>query len=108
MRRLRRHLVVQLARFVVAHLAELVAETTTDVRDSPVRKIIWTMSVSVDGYMEGPNREIDWHMVDDELQGRMTPARFDAWLDAETLRPVNLEATHWRYRPLPLLPVSCC
>ena len=25
------------------------------------------MSVSVDGYMEGPNREIDWHMVDDEL-----------------------------------------
>jgi dihydrofolate reductase len=32
-----------------------------------VRKIIWTMSVSVDGYMEGPNHEIDWHMVDDEL-----------------------------------------
>jgi dihydrofolate reductase len=32
-----------------------------------VRKIIWTISVSVDGYMEGPNREIDWHMVDDEL-----------------------------------------
>jgi len=29
-----------------------------------VRKIIW-MSVSVDGYMEGPNREIDWHMVDE-------------------------------------------
>lgn len=25
------------------------------------------MSVSVDGYMEGPSREIDWHMVDDEL-----------------------------------------
>ena len=25
------------------------------------------MSVSVDGYMEGANREIDWHMVDDEL-----------------------------------------
>jgi dihydrofolate reductase len=32
-----------------------------------VRKIVWTMSVSVDGYMAGPNREIDWHMVDDEL-----------------------------------------
>lgn len=26
-----------------------------------------TMSVSVDGFMEGPNREIDWHLVDDEL-----------------------------------------
>jgi dihydrofolate reductase len=36
-----------------------------------VRKIIWTMSVSVDGYMERPNREIDWHMVDDELHRHM-------------------------------------
>ena len=25
------------------------------------------MSVSVDGFIEGPNRELDWHMVDDEL-----------------------------------------
>ena len=32
-----------------------------------VRKIILMMSVSVDGFIEGPNREIDWHMVDDEL-----------------------------------------
>jgi dihydrofolate reductase len=29
------------------------------------------MSISVDGYMEGPNREIDWHMVDDELHRHM-------------------------------------
>jgi dihydrofolate reductase len=36
-----------------------------------VRVIIWTMSVSVDGYMEGPAREIDWHMVDDELHQHM-------------------------------------
>lgn len=32
-----------------------------------MRKIILFMSVSVDGFMEGPNREIDWHQVDDEL-----------------------------------------
>ena len=32
-----------------------------------MRKLIWMMSVSVDGFMEGPSREIDWHMVDDEL-----------------------------------------
>jgi dihydrofolate reductase len=25
------------------------------------------MSVSLDGYMEGPNRELDWQLVDDEL-----------------------------------------
>ncbi len=40
-----------------------------------MRKIIWTMSVSVDGYMEGPNREIGWHMVDDELHRHM-----NAWI----------------------------
>jgi dihydrofolate reductase len=32
-----------------------------------MRKIILMMSVSVDGYMEGPNRELDWHLVDDEV-----------------------------------------
>ena len=30
-------------------------------------KIVLMMSVSVDGFIEGPDREIDWHMVDDEL-----------------------------------------
>jgi dihydrofolate reductase len=39
--------------------------------NEPVRKIIWTMGVSVDGYMEGPNHEIDWHMVDEELHSHM-------------------------------------
>jgi len=34
-----------------------------------MRKIILMMSVSIDGFMEGPNRELDWHMVDDELHG---------------------------------------
>jgi dihydrofolate reductase len=32
-----------------------------------VRKIVVMMSVSVDGFFEGPSREIDWHLVDDEL-----------------------------------------
>lgn len=32
-----------------------------------MRKIVLMMSMSLDGYMEGPNREIDWHLVDDEL-----------------------------------------
>jgi dihydrofolate reductase len=32
-----------------------------------MRRIIWMMSVSLDGFMEGPDRELDWHMVDDEL-----------------------------------------
>jgi dihydrofolate reductase len=32
-----------------------------------MRKIIFAMSMSLDGYIEGPNREIDWHLVDEEL-----------------------------------------
>ncbi|MFJ9413281.1 dihydrofolate reductase family protein [Streptomyces sp. NPDC101227] len=32
-----------------------------------MRKIILMMSVSLDGYIEGPERDIDWHLVDDEL-----------------------------------------
>jgi dihydrofolate reductase len=32
-----------------------------------MRKIILMMGVSLDGFIEGPNREIDWHLVDDEL-----------------------------------------
>jgi len=42
-----------------------------------MRKVILTMSVSLDGYIEGPNREIDWHMVDDELH-----SHFNEWLAA--------------------------
>ncbi|MFF5447831.1 dihydrofolate reductase family protein [Streptomyces sp. NPDC012888] len=30
-------------------------------------RIIMPISVSVDGYVEGPGREIDWHLVDEEL-----------------------------------------
>jgi dihydrofolate reductase len=32
-----------------------------------MRKIILMMSVSLDGFFEGPGRELDWQMVDDEL-----------------------------------------
>lgn len=32
-----------------------------------MKKVIFQMSVSVDGYIEGPHREIDWHIVDDEF-----------------------------------------
>jgi dihydrofolate reductase len=34
-----------------------------------MRKIIVMLSVSLDGFMEGPHRELDWQLVDDELHG---------------------------------------
>ena len=32
-----------------------------------MRKIILMMPVSAGGFIEGPERELDWHKVDDEL-----------------------------------------
>ena len=35
--------------------------------DSIVRKIVLQLNMSLDGYFEGPGRELDWHSVDEEL-----------------------------------------
>jgi len=35
-----------------------------------MRNVIVMMSVSLDGFIEGPNGELDWHMVDDELHSQ--------------------------------------
>jgi dihydrofolate reductase len=40
-----------------------------------VRKIVFMMSVSLDGFFEGPSRELDWQIVDEELH-----AHFNSWL----------------------------
>ena len=32
----------------------------------------------------------------------------NGWLDSETLAPIEMTATHWRYRWPALLPLSCC
>lgn len=32
-----------------------------------MRKLIWMMSVSLDGFMEGPDHDLSWHLVDEEL-----------------------------------------
>ena len=39
-----------------------------------MRKIIWMMSVSVDGFIEGPNRELGWQMVNEELHNHFNEA----------------------------------
>ena len=32
-----------------------------------MRKVIYSMMVSLDGFIEGPHQEIDWHVIDEEL-----------------------------------------
>ncbi len=38
-------------------------------------RIVWTMSVSLDGYMEGPDHDISWSRVDEELH-----QHFNDWM----------------------------
>jgi dihydrofolate reductase len=44
---------------------------------SETRSVIFMMSVSLDGFMEGPDRSIDWHLVDAEVH-----AHLNEWLSA--------------------------
>ena len=32
-----------------------------------MRKLIFMMSVSLDGYFEGPDHDLSWHLISDEL-----------------------------------------
>jgi dihydrofolate reductase len=61
-----------------------------------MRKVVLMMSVSLDGFIEGPNREIDWHMVDDELHSHFNEEL--AKMGASTGPMVEL-ARIWRDKP---------
>jgi hypothetical protein len=45
------------------------------------------MSVSLDGFIEGPNRELDWHLVDDELHSHVNGelGRMGAFLEGRVM-----------------------
>jgi dihydrofolate reductase len=60
-----------------------------------MRKIVVMMSVSVDGYFEGPNREIDWHLVDGELHDHFNQVLgvMSAFIDGR--RTYELMAGFW-------------
>jgi dihydrofolate reductase len=60
-----------------------------------MRRIVWMMSVSLDGFMEGPNRELDWHLVDDELHRHFNEqlAAMGGFLDGRV--SYELMAAYW-------------
>src|SRR5436305_1839447 len=82
-------------------------------------KLVAMMSLSLDGYMEGPEHDISWHMVDDELhtyineylktvgaflQGRVThQLMVDYWPTADedpsNPAPIREFAGIWRDKP---------
>jgi dihydrofolate reductase len=47
-----------------------------------MRKIIYSMLVSLDGFIEGPNRELDWHVIDEEFHKFVNDqqSEFDTYL----------------------------
>lgn len=60
-----------------------------------MREIVLGMSVSLDGFMEGPGREIDWHLVDDELHAHFNErlGAMSAFLDGRVT--YELMAAYW-------------
>jgi dihydrofolate reductase len=60
-----------------------------------MRKIILMMSVSLDGFFEGPNRELDWHLVDDEVHSHFNEqlGAMSAFLDGRVT--YELMAGYW-------------
>lgn len=60
-----------------------------------MRKLVWMISASVDGYMEGPNHDIDWHMVDEELHSHMNGWLASAGGFLEGRTTYELMADYW-------------
>ncbi len=60
-----------------------------------MRKIVLMISISIDGFIEGPNREIDWHLVDEELHTHFNEqlAAMGAFLDGRVT--YELMAEFW-------------
>lgn len=58
-------------------------------------RIVLMMSVSVDGYFSGPNGELDWHRVDDEVHAHFNEVlgAMAAFLDGR--RTYELMAAFW-------------
>lgn len=60
-----------------------------------MRKIIMALSVSLDGFISGPDGEIDWHLVDDELHSFFNEnlRKMSAFLDGRVNH--ELMASYW-------------
>lgn len=55
-----------------------------------MRNVIYSMLVSLDGFIEGPNRELDWHVIDEELHTFINDqqSEFDTYLYGRRLYEV--------------------
>ncbi len=60
-----------------------------------MRKLIYWMMVSVDGYIEGPNQELDWISMDDELHTYVNQLEREIGLYLNGRRMYEVMAAYW-------------
>ena len=58
-------------------------------------KVVFSLSVSLDGYMEGPDRDISWHLIGAELHGHMNEWLGTAGAFLEGRVTWELMAAYW-------------
>ena len=60
-----------------------------------MRPVVFSLSISLDGYMEGPGGDISWHLVDEELHHHMNEwlGRAGAFLEGRVT--YELMAEYW-------------
>jgi dihydrofolate reductase len=62
-------------------------------------RIVFSISVSLDGFFEGPDREIDWHLVDEELHQHFNDWLGQAGAFLEGRVTYELMAGYWPHAP---------
>lgn len=64
-----------------------------------MKKVIFQMSISIDGYVEGPGREIDWHIVDGEFNAYAVETLRETEVLIMGRRTYELMAGYWPTAP---------
>lgn len=68
---------------------------TDELQVTPMSKIVLMMNISLDGYIEGPDHDISWHRVDEEMHQHFNGVvrQYDALLTGR--RTYELMAGYW-------------
>lgn len=60
-----------------------------------MRRLIYSFLVSLDGFIEGPNRELDWHIIDEELHNFINDQQSEIGAELYGRRLYELMASYW-------------
>src|SRR5580693_442416 len=64
-----------------------------------MKKVIFQMSISIDGYVEGPGHEIDWHIVDEDFNAYAVETLKAAKVLIMGRKTYELMASYWPTSP---------